>query len=144
MRPRQRTAHSVGKPERPPTSPSTERSHNAKRARTAAQDGLYSKAIQALSSEGLASISPEVLQEMHPQATPAALPLGLVPPPTSVSEAHVLKGVKSFPNGFAAGLSGLTTGELYPLTRAFLLAVLPRLNKCLADTHTHTHTHLAT
>ena len=46
-----------------------QRHHNIRRARSAAQDGQYSKAIQALTSEGLASA--EVLQEMlskHPQA----------------------------------------------------------------------------
>ena len=93
----------------PSTSPNTQWSHNARHA----QDGLYSKAIQALSSEGLASISPEVLQEMqsnHPQATPTALPLGPVPPPTPVSEACVLKVVKT--SCSAAGPSGLRPTHL--------------------------------
>ena len=81
--------------------PSTSQlSHNARRA----QDGLCSKAIQALSSEGLRS-----LREMHPHA---ALPLGPVPPPTSVSEGCVFKAVKSFPSGSVAGLSGLRPTHL--------------------------------
>ena len=52
------------------------------------------------------------MQRKHPQATPAALPLGPVPPPTSVSEACVLKAVKSFPSGSAAGPSGLRPTRL--------------------------------
>ena len=52
-------------------SPSSQRNHNARWARRAVQDGIYSKAIKALTSVGLASPSPEVLKEMlekHPQA----------------------------------------------------------------------------
>ena len=55
-------------------SSSSQRSHNARRARRAVQDGLYSKAIKALTSVGLAPPSPEVLKEMlekHPQAPPS-------------------------------------------------------------------------
>jgi len=37
---------------------------NPRRARRAAQDGRYTKAIQALTSDGLASPSPEILHEM--------------------------------------------------------------------------------
>ena len=43
---------------------------NIQKAKWAAQDGHYHKAIQAFSSRGLADTSPEVLQEMqskHPQ-----------------------------------------------------------------------------
>ena len=53
------------------TSASSQREHNARRARKAVQDGLYSKVIKALTSEGLASPSSEVLAEMqgkHPVA----------------------------------------------------------------------------
>ena len=47
--------------------------HNIRRAKHAVQNGQYSMAITALSSEGLANPSTEVLQEMlskHPQARP--------------------------------------------------------------------------
>ena len=93
----------------------SQRNHNARRARVAIQDGLYSKAINALTSEGLASASPEVLREMqnkHPQASPPALPLGPVPPPLSLSEVVVLKAVRSFPSGSALGPSGLRPSHL--------------------------------
>ena len=51
-------------------SPGSTRSSNIRRANTTVQNGLYSKAIQALSSDGLASPSPAILEEMqdkHPQ-----------------------------------------------------------------------------
>ena len=54
-------------------SASASSSGNFWRAKLAVQDGQYTKAIRALTSEGLASPSPEVLQEMqnkHPQAPP--------------------------------------------------------------------------
>ena len=44
---------------------------NARRAKMPVQDGQYRKAIQALTSEGLAAPCPKVIQEMqinHPQA----------------------------------------------------------------------------
>ena len=97
------------------SSPISQRNHNARRARVAIQDGLYSKAINALTLEGLASASPEILREMqnkHPQASPPALPLGPVPPPLSLSEAVVLKAVRSFPSGSAPGPSGLRPSHL--------------------------------
>ena len=56
-------------------SSTSQRSSNARRARLALQGGQYSKAIQALTSEGLTSPSPEVIQEMqakHPALQPIA------------------------------------------------------------------------
>ena len=38
--------------------------NNIRRAKQAVQDGQYSKAIQALTSNGLATPTPEILQEM--------------------------------------------------------------------------------
>ena len=72
---------------------------NARRARQAVQVGQYRKAIQALSSSGLASPSPNVLQEMltkHPQSPPP-LPTDPVPPPMVLSESIVSHSVRSFP-----------------------------------------------
>ena len=83
---------------------------NFRRAKRAVQDGQYSKAIKALTSDGLASPSPEILQEMqskHPQAPPPSVPPDPVPSPAVLSEPAVLKGVRSFPNASAPGPSGL-------------------------------------
>ena len=60
-----------------PASSISQRGSNARRAKMAVQDGQYRKAIQALTSEGLATPCPEVIQEMqikHTQATPPTLP----------------------------------------------------------------------
>ena len=84
--------------------------HNIRRARSAVHDGQYTKAIQALTSEGLASPSNEVLNEMiskHPQVPPATLPAGPAPTPPTISESAVKKSFKSFPSGSAPGPSGL-------------------------------------
>ncbi len=93
---------------------------NSRRARRAAQDGRYSKAIQALTSDGLASPSPEILQEMrkkHPQAPPPSVPLDPVPSPAILPEPAVLKGVRSFPNASAPGPSGLRPSHLQEAIR---------------------------
>ena len=97
------------------SSSSSQRSCNIRRAKLAIQDGQYSKAIKALTSDGLASPSAEVLQEMltkHPKTVPPALPFGPVPPPASVTESAVRRGVRSFPNGSAPGPSGLRPNHL--------------------------------
>ncbi len=104
----------------PPTgSPGSARSSNIKRAKTAVQNCLYSKAIQALSSEGLASPSPAILEEMqdkHPQDDPPLLSCGPTPPLVSISEQAVLKGVHSFTNCSAPGPSGLRPSHLLSFT----------------------------
>ena len=97
-------------------STSSQRSSNARRARLAVQNCQFSKAIQALSSEGLASPSPTVIQEMqdkHPQAPPPTLPPGPTPPSVEVPDRVVLHGVKSFPKDSAPGPSGLRPNHLY-------------------------------
>ena len=96
-------------------SASASSSGNFWRAKLAVQDGQYTKAIRALTSEGLASPSPEVLQEMqnkHPQAPPPHVPPGPVPSPASLSEPVILKGVRSFPNASVPGPSGLRPSHL--------------------------------
>ena len=100
------------------TSSST--SHNIRRARLAAQEGQYSKAIKALTSNSLASPSPEILQEMlvkHPQAPPPSVPPDPAPPSATLSEAVILKGVKSFPNASAPGPSALRPSHLREAVR---------------------------
>ena len=95
---------------------SSQQSQNIRRAKLAVQDRQYSKAIKALTSDGLASPSAEVLQEMlakHPQSARPSLPTGPVLPPTSVTESAVRKGVRSFPNGSSSGPSGLCPSHLW-------------------------------
>ena len=97
------------------SSSSTSVSHNIRRAKRAVQEGQYSKAIKALTSNGLASPSPEILQEMlgkHPQVPPPSVPSGPTPASVTLSEAVILKGVKSFPNASAPGPSGLRPSHL--------------------------------
>ena len=86
------------------------RNTNIRRAKAAVQDGQYNKALKALTSDGLAPPTPEVLQEMlnkHPQDSLPATPPGPAPPTSTLSEAAIKKGVRSFPNGSAPGPSGL-------------------------------------
>ena len=94
---------------------SSQRSHNIHRAKLATQLGCYRKAIQALTSAGLANVSEEVVGEMcakHPQSSPANPPPGPVPPPTVLHESTVRKSVLSFPPGSAPGPSGLRPSHL--------------------------------
>ena len=125
-----------------------QRSINIRRAKMATQDGQYRKAIRALISDGLATPSANVLQEMltkHPQSASASLPPGPVPPSVSVSESTVRKVVRSFPNGSAPGPSGLRPSHLReavgcpsPDQSNQLLAALTRFVNCLASGRTPT------
>ena len=88
---------------------------NARRAKAAVEEGQYRKAIQALCSGGLAPASPEVLEEMltkHPQAPTPTIPTGPVPPPADISDADVLRALKSFPSGSAPGPSSCRANYL--------------------------------
>ena len=121
----------------------SQHSSNIRRAKLAVQDGQFSKAIKALSSDGLAIPSAAVLQDMlakHPKSTPPSLPPGLVPPPVTVSESAVRKGVRSFSNGSAHGPSGLCPSHLgeavgcpSPDRANKVLAALTRLVNFLAS-----------
>ena len=78
-------------------------------------NGRSRKAIQALSSSGLASPSPNVLQEMltkHPQSPPPSLPTDPVPPPMVLSECIVSRSVRSFPRSSTPGPSGFRVSYL--------------------------------
>ena len=93
----------------------TLRKANARRARRAVEDGQYRKAIQSLSSGGLANVTSEVLEEMlakHPKAPPPTIPPDPTPHPPTISEQEVLKALKSFPSASAPGPSGLRPNHL--------------------------------
>ena len=124
----------------------TQNSINSRRARAATQCGQYSKAIKALTSEGLAPPSSTILEEMrakHPQAPPPTLPSDPVPPAVIVNESIVRRCVRSFPNGSAPGPSGLRPSHLReavgcpsPDQAKQLLTALTRFVNCLASGQT--------
>ncbi len=93
----------------------TGQERNVRHAKSMAQDGLYSKSIQALTSTGLANPSDTILDEIkskHPQGPPASAPPDPPPPSATISESTVLKCSKSFPKGSAPGPSGLRPSHL--------------------------------
>ena len=96
-------------------SPESLRKANAQRARRAVEDVQYRKAIQALSSSGLARVTPEILEQMldkHPNSPPPPIPPGTPPPPPEISHQDVLRALKSFPSGSSPGPSGLRANHL--------------------------------
>ena len=100
---------------RPKPSGSLHFSGNAIRARRAVSDGQYRKALQSLSSAGLAQPSNEVLAEMlakHPFSTHLSLPEDVPPPPIQFSSEEVVRALKSFPSGSAPGPSSLRANHL--------------------------------
>ena len=125
------------------SSTTSQLSINIRRARRATQEGQYNKAIKSLTSDGLATPSVPVLQEMlskHPQSVPPPFPSGLVPSPFTVSESVVRKGVKSFPTGSSPGPSGLHLSHLReavgcpsPDQAYHILGALTRFVNCLAS-----------
>jgi hypothetical protein len=81
---------------------------NARRARCAVEVGQYRKAVQSLTSiAGL--LQPLLGLAKHPQDDPPALPDDPVPATVTISEAEVMKDIRSFPNGTSPGplVSGL-------------------------------------
>ena len=91
------------------------RTANARWARHAAQAGQYWKAIQALTSESLASPSDKVYTEMlfkHPQSPPPPCFPTIIPPSIDTVEGLVAKAIRSFPSGSAPGPSLLRANHL--------------------------------
>ena len=119
---------------------------NARRARSAVEEGQYRKVIQALCSEGLAPPSTAFLEEMlakHPQVSPPQIPLDPVPLSADISEGDVLRALKSFSGGSAPGPSGCRANHLKeavlcpsPDHSAFALRALTEIVKllCAGDT----------
>ena len=89
---------------------------NAERAATLAQDGQYTKALQALTSAGMAAhtrANIEVMREKHPPAAGAPRPLPTTDIPQLVfNQVEVDKGVKRFRRGSAPGPTGLRPEHL--------------------------------
>ena len=89
---------------------------NAERATVLAQDGQYTKALQALSSAGMAAptnANLNIMREKHP----AAPGLGVTAPTTDVpqltfGQSEVEKAVRKFRRGSAPGPSGLRPEHL--------------------------------
>ena len=89
---------------------------NAERAATLAQDGQFTRALQALTSAGMApptSANLKTMKEKHPEATSAPL----IPPNTdlpqiSFTQVEVEKAAKKFRKGSAPGPSGLRPEHL--------------------------------
>ena len=91
------------------------RKSNAIRARRAVEDGQYRKAIQALSSGGLAPITSDVVKEMqakHPQSSPPSIRLSQPQSPIELVDTQVIQALRSFPNGSAPGPSNLRANHL--------------------------------
>ena len=64
------------------------RQSNAARARRAVEDGQYRKAMQSLTSAGVASVTEDVvsmMKEKYPSASPLSIPSDPVPPPSRVT-----------------------------------------------------------
>ena len=90
-------------------------SSNARRARCVAGDGHYRKAIQALSSSGLAAPSLETLDIMkakHPQCLPPTITSNPPSPPVQSTDDEVISALRSFPVNFAPGPSSLRANHL--------------------------------
>ncbi len=100
------------------------------RARKLTQEGAFSKAIRALRSSGIHAPSEEIrriLEQKHPPTTPDTDGSHPLPPPedlppipkhTPFSPDEVLKAIKRFPRGSAAGASGLSPTHLLELANA--------------------------
>ena len=90
-------------------------SANVRRAKRAVDAGRYRKALLSLSAEGLASPSPETLQEMQgkpPSAPPPPPMASPSPPPVQVTDDEVLRALRSFPSDSAPGPSLLSASHL--------------------------------
>ena len=88
---------------------------NAQCARLATQAGQFRKAIQALTSEGLAPVSDDFLDEMlaiHPQHSCPSQPSTPAPPSVVILERIVAKALQSFPSDSAPGPSLLRANHI--------------------------------
>ena len=115
---------------------------NAERATVLAQDGQYTKALQALTSVGMAPpdrANLATMKEKHPRATSAPPPAPTTDlPQLSFSQVEVEKAMRRFRRGSAPGPSGLRPEHLKvslqsaPGRRERALASLTRLVNVMA------------
>lgn len=132
-----------GQVKRRKVSEPSQREANARRARTACQDGQYGKAVQALMSDGLADATDETLAELlrvHPQVPQPQKPVGPLQAPLKVRGDTVARCVRSFPAGTAPGPSALRATHLKealecpaPASSDKVLLALTQLIQILAD-----------
>ena len=95
--------------------PESQRHSNVRRAKLATEEGQYRKALQALLSEGIATPSSSIVEEMlakHPQAPVPSIPHDPPPPPPNISHDTVIRAIRSFPAGSAPGPSQLRAAHL--------------------------------
>ena len=86
-----------------------------RRARRAIEDSQYRKAIQYLSSAGIAHSTTDAMLSKHPQSAPPPVPNSTTPSPISVSESDIVRALHSFPCGTAPGPSCLRATHLKEL-----------------------------
>ena len=96
--------------------------YNAEQAATLAGEGQYTRAVQALSSLGMAEVGRETEAELRRLHPPAAKPIGPLPtteaPQLTFTQMEVLKSVDRFRNGSAPGPSGLRPEHLKAALRS--------------------------
>ena len=94
----------------------TQEMRNSERAKILAQEGQFTKALQALTSAGMADPDRTVLGEMEEKHPPAQGPPLQIPttdlPQISFGQAEVEKAVRKFRRGSAPGPSGLRPEHL--------------------------------
>ena len=92
------------------------RKRNADRANILAGEGQFTRAIQALTSAGMAPPNKETLKVMREKHPPASRPMGPIPTteyaPLSVTPTAVLESATKFKKGTASGPSGLRPEHL--------------------------------
>ena len=87
-----------------PLHPDALRASNVRRAKRTIEAGQYQKGIQALTSDGFAPASSEILDEMltkHPQSPISSIPSSTPPSPITINEAVFAKALRSFPGDSA-------------------------------------------
>ena len=103
----------TGEPER---TEKCQEERNAERATQLGQDGQYTRALQALTSAGMADHSRAAVAEMkskHPQpSNPPTFQSSTNTPQMRFTQLEVYKAVKSFKKGSAPGPSGLRPEHL--------------------------------
>ena len=113
-----------------------------------AEEGAYSKATQALRSDGILPPSQEVTADLLGKTSPRAPGLDVdyekpasLPSHLRVSEGEVMKAIQKFPLGSAAGGSGLRPNHIYELSKvqdfghwSTFISTMKRFVKlCLSD-----------